>query len=372
MTATGPAPTLGQRLHAAAGELIEAHAADGLDEARLEAELLYGEAAGIDRARVIAASREPPDAAALDAFETLLARRLAREPLAYILGRREFHGLTFEVGPGALIPRPETETLVEATLAAVRAHTAARRLVRVADAGTGCGAVAIAVARRAPSARVFATDASTEALTWAGRNRARLGPLDRVVLLAGDLLDPIGEPLDVVAANLPYIPTEEYERLPAEIRAGEPRLAVDGGEDGLDVVRAFVAQLPAHIADGPIAVLLELGGGQHGLVGDWVAAALGGGAAVGAPRPGGQPPRAGSAPGVLRAGREKPPTVSAEGFTSASSHRACPARTVSGRGPRPSIGRGPSLGVWWRRRDSNPLPALDRRLCSHYTTSPRS
>ena len=99
------------------------------------------------------------------------------------------------------------------------------------------------------------------------------------MLLAGDLLEPIGEPLDVVAANLPYIPTEEYERLPAEIRAGEPRLAVDGGEDGLELVRRLAAQLPDHLANGPVAVLLELGGGQSALVADWVTEALGGGEA---------------------------------------------------------------------------------------------
>ncbi len=273
------AAALGELLLEAARGLIAAGAADGLDEARLEADLLWGEAAGLDRARVLAAVREPPAPGARPRFEALLRRRLAREPLAYVLGRREFHGLTFEVGPGVLIPRPETETLVEAALAAVRAHPAARRLVRVADVGTGCGAVAVAVARRAPSARVYATDVSTEALAWAGRNRARLGPADRVVLLAGDLLEPIAEPLDVVAANLPYVPTEEYERLPPEIRAGEPRVAVDGGEDGMEPVRRLAEQLPAHVADGPAAVLLELGGGQSAVAAGLVASALGGGEA---------------------------------------------------------------------------------------------
>ena len=272
------ARTVGELLLEAARGLIAVGAADGLDEARLEADLLWGEAAGLDRAQVIAAGREPPPPAALARFGALLRRRAAREPLAYILGRREFHGLTFEVGPGALVPRPETETLVEAALAAVREHPRARRLVRVADVGTGCGAVAIALARRAPQAQVYATDVSTEALAWAGRNRVRLGPLDRVGLLAGDLLEPIAGPLDVVAANLPYVPTEEYERLPPEIRAGEPRVAVDGGEDGMEPVRRLAEQLPAHIADGPAAVLLELGSGQSAVAADLVTAALGGGA----------------------------------------------------------------------------------------------
>ena len=236
--------------------------------------------AGWDRARVIAAGSESPQQQDLAGFEALLRRRLAREPLAYILGRREFYGLTFEVGPGVLIPRPETETLVEATLEAIRAHPRARRLVRIADAGAGCGAIALAVARHAPAAQVVATDSSTEALAWAGRNRRRLGLIERVVLLAGDLLEPIAEPIDVVAANLPYIPTEEYERLPPEIRAHEPRLAVDGGEDGLEAVRALIAQLPAHLAEGPVAVLLELGSSQTGHTAELLVAAIGGEAEV--------------------------------------------------------------------------------------------
>ena len=271
-----PEESVGALLLEAARGLVAAWAAESLDEARLETDLLYGEAAGLSRAQVIAAGRDAPPPEARARFEELLRRRMTREPLAYILGRREFHGLTFEVGPGVLIPRPETETLVETTLAAIREHPNARRIVRVGDAGTGSGAVAIAIARHAPSAKVFATDASTEALAWAGRNRARLGPMERVVLLAGDLLEPIGEPLDVVAANLPYIPTDEYERLPEEIRAGEPRLAVDGGDDGLELVRRLVDQLPDHLADGPVAVLLELGGGQSPFVADWLTTALGG------------------------------------------------------------------------------------------------
>ena len=270
-------PTLGERLHETAGQLLATGAADDLDEARLEVELLYGEAAGLERAQVIAASGLPAEPEPLARFEGLLRRLLAHEPLAYILGRREFYGLTFEVGPGALIPRPETETLVEATLAAVREHPNARRLVRVADVGTGSGAVALAVARHAPSAQVIATESSTAALVYAGRNRTRLRLLERVVLLTGDLLEPVDQSLDVVAANLPYIPTEEYERLPPEIRTHEPREAVDGGEDGLEAVRALMAQLPQHLAATAVAVLLEVGGGQTGEAGELLLAAVPGG-----------------------------------------------------------------------------------------------
>jgi release factor glutamine methyltransferase len=253
-------------LQEAAERLLAVHASDDLDEARLEADLLYGEATGLDRASVIAAGPDEPSDEMRASFEALLARRLDHEPLAYILGRREFYGLTFEVGSGVLIPRPETETLVEAGLAAIREHPRARRLVRVADVGTGSGAVALSVARHAPNAKVFAVDASTAALEWAGRNRERLGLMERVVLLAGDLLEPLTEPLDVVLANLPYVPTEEYEALPPEIRAHEPRASVDGGASGLELFERFAAQLREHLVDDAFAVLLEVGAGQAGHV----------------------------------------------------------------------------------------------------------
>jgi release factor glutamine methyltransferase len=254
---------------------VAAQAADDLDEGRLEAELLYAEAAGWDRVHVLASGAEVPKFAVLARFEALLERRLAHEPLAYILGKREFYGLTFEVGPGCLVPRPETETLVEAALAAIREHPHARRLVRVADIGTGSGAVALAVAKHALQVKMFAVDASTEALAWAGRNRATFDLLDRVVLVAGDLLEPLAEPLDVVLANLPYIPAEEVERLPEVIRTHEPRLAVDGGDDGLELYRRFAAQLPAHLAAGAHAVLIEVGSGQASFAADLLASALG-------------------------------------------------------------------------------------------------
>ncbi len=262
-------------LHEAARRLLTIEAADTLDEARLEVELLYAEAAESDRAHVLANGGEEPDAADLERFEVLLARRLAHEPLAYILGRRECYGMTFEVASGVLIPRPDTETLIEATLAAVREHPRARRLVTAADVGTGSGVIALAVARHAPSARVYALDSSTEALAIAGRNRRRFGLHDRVTLLASDLLESLPEPVDVVTANLPYIPTADVEALAPEVRDWEPRTALDGGPDGLDVIRALVAELPEHLAEGPRAVLLEVGFGQAEAVARLLSDALG-------------------------------------------------------------------------------------------------
>ncbi len=267
-------------LQTAAHALLEAGCDDALDEARLEVEVLYAEASGLTRAAVLARVSDEPDAAALETFEATIARRLAHEPLAYILGRREFYGMTFAVRRGVLIPRPDTETLVEAALAAVRAHPAARRLVRVADVGTGSGAIALTLARHAPTAKVWAIDESTEALAIAGRNMRTFQLQSQIVLLAGDLLEPLIDPMHVVVANLPYIPTAVVETLAPEVRDWEPRGALDGGEDGLAPFRALAAQLPEHLAEGSHAVLLEVGAGQAPEVASIVTAAIGGSASL--------------------------------------------------------------------------------------------
>ncbi len=269
-------PLLRVRLHDAARALLEAGCDDSLDEARLEVEVLYAEASGLSRAAVLARGNDEASPSALEAFEAMLARRLQHEPLAYILGRREFYGMTFEVRRGVLVPRPDTETLVEASLAAIREHPSARRLVRVADVGTGSGAVALAVAQHAPMAKVWATDVSTEALAIAGANRRRFHLESRVVLLAGDMVEPLTERIDVVVANLPYIPTADIETLAPEVRDWEPRGALDGGEDGLDAFRALAAQLRDHLAIGPYAVLLEVGAGQAQQVATLTQESLGG------------------------------------------------------------------------------------------------
>lgn len=272
MTSEGPR-LVRDLLHEATQRLQAVHAADGIDDARLQAELLYGLATGRDRAQVIASGSDVAPPAAVEAFDALMERRLQHEPLAYILGKREFFGMTFEVGPGCLIPRPETETLVEAALEAVKAHPDARRLVRVADIGTGSGAIALSVAQHAPNARVYAVDVSTEALQWAGRNMRRLGLQDRVVLLAGDLAGPLAEPIDVLLANLPYVSTDEFEALPAQIREREPRVAVEGGAQGVELIARLAQQLDAHLA--PVAAaIFEVGAGQISWVEELVTCAL--------------------------------------------------------------------------------------------------
>ncbi len=258
----------------AAAKLLAGRAAEDTDDARLQAELLFGEAAGLDRAQVIAAGDRPVEADALERFEALLDRRLGHEPLAYILGRREFYGLTFEVGPGCLVPRPETEGVVDAALEAIRAHPRTSGLVRVADIGTGSGIIGLSVAHHAPQAGVTCVDISPEALAWAELNRARLGLEERVTLLLGDLCTPLAEPVDVLCANLPYVPTEEFEALPSQIRDREPRVAVEGGELGIELIERLARELPAHLAPDAAAVILEMGSGQMGWVEELVVTAL--------------------------------------------------------------------------------------------------
>ncbi len=261
-------------LRRAAERLVAVHASEDLDEASLEADLLFGLASGLDRSHVIAAGARPPHADALVAFETLLARRLQHEPLAYILGAREFFGMTFEVGPGCLIPRPETETLVEAALAAITEHPRHRRLVRVADIGTGSGAIALSIAQHAPSTKVYGIDVSGDALKWAARNMRRFALQERVVLLTGDLAEPLSEPIDVLCANLPYVPTDDYEGLPDEIRASEPQIAVEGGPTGIELIARLADQLAAHLAEDCAAAIFELGAGQASWVEELVVKAL--------------------------------------------------------------------------------------------------
>ncbi len=261
-------------VQSATSRLLGAHCADDLDEARLQAEVLYAEVAHLDRAQVIAAGTRPTSDDAREAFDALLARRLKHEPLAYILGRREFFGMTFDVGPGCLIPRPETEALVEAAIAAVEEHPRYRRVVRVADIGTGSGAIAVSIAKHAPSTKVFAVDVSTEALQWAGRNMRKFGVEERMVLLAGDLAEPLTEPIDVLCANLPYVPTEDFLDLPPEIRASEPQVAVEGGPTGIELIARLASTLAQHLAPDCAAAFFELGAGQAGFVEDLVTTAL--------------------------------------------------------------------------------------------------
>jgi len=230
------------------------------DEASLEAELLLCHALDLDRARLYQRLNDPLGVSAAN-FGALVERRRAHEPLAYILGRREFFGLDFEVGPAALIPRSETETLVEAVIGFANERFGGVAFT-MADIGVGCGTIAVAVAEALPNARVIATDQSAGALALASRNAEKHGVAFRIEFRCGDLLDQLGEPVDVIAGNLPYVTTADWERLPPEIRDHEPRTGLDGGPDGLRVIERLLRAAPAHLRAGG-AVFAEIGVG-HG------------------------------------------------------------------------------------------------------------
>lgn len=184
-------------------------------------------------------------------FQSLVARRQRSEPIAYIIGEKEFYGLKLKVDPRALIPRPETETLV---LEALKLNPKS-----VADIGTGSGAVALALAKHLPDAKIYATDISGEALQLALENARRLGLAKKITFLQGSLLEPIPEPVELITANLPYVRRRWIEELPIEIKNFEPRIALDGGGDGLEWYRELFAKAKAKLLPGG-EILYELDG----------------------------------------------------------------------------------------------------------------
>jgi release factor glutamine methyltransferase len=246
--------TLARLLHGATEELQAA----GIEDASLEAEVLLRHALRLDRAHLYARFQEDLSPADEAAFRSLLTRRLAHEPAAYIVGQREFYGLDFETTPSALIPRPETELLVEDALARVRRKPGGGDRSLIADVGTGGGAVAVALAVHLPPATLLAVDLSREALALAARNARRHSVEGRVSLLQADLLAPLARPADAIVANLPYVRSGDWETLPAEIREHEPRFALDGGPDGLHEIGRLLQQAPHCLAPRGF-VLVELG-----------------------------------------------------------------------------------------------------------------
>jgi len=242
----------------ALGAAVERLAAAGCATARLDAEVLLAYACGATRSQMLARLRDPLPPATGARFEVAVARRAAREPVAHIVGRREFWSLDFEVDGNVLIPRPETELLVETAVALVRRR--GLREPRLADVGTGSGCIAVALAAELPEARLWAGDVSAAALTVSCRNAQRLGVAPRIRFAAGDLLEPLrpGAPFDVICANPPYVCDEAS--LPPEL-AFEPAEALFAGADGLDVIRRLVAEAPGWLARGG-ALLIEIGQGQ--------------------------------------------------------------------------------------------------------------
>jgi release factor glutamine methyltransferase len=233
--------------------------ASGSDEPEIEAEVLLRHALNVDRATFLALLQEPISDAELQAYERVLNRRFEGEPTAYITGTREFYGLDFEVTPAVLIPRPETEMLVEAVIADVKARGGSADIV---DVGTGSGAIAVSLATRLLEASIIATDVSAEALAVASRNAKRHAVDGRIRFIEGDLLAPLTAPVDVIAANLPYVTEGDWRDLPREIREHEPRIALTGGEDGLDLIRRLLTAAPPSLNKRG-SIYLEFGVGEE-------------------------------------------------------------------------------------------------------------
>jgi len=229
----------------------------GSNTARLDAEVLLARALGASRADLYSHPERPLTAEEVERYRSYLARRAQGEPVSYIRGTKEFFGLPFAVDRRVLVPRPETEVLVERALEGARTMNQAG--LRIADIGTGSGCIAVALATHLPQARVYATDASAEALELAAQNVGRHGVRDRVLLFQGDLCAPLPEPVDLLVSNPPYT---VWQSLPEGITAYEPRLALDGGADGLDIYRRLLPQLPGHLRTGGMA-FLEIGDGQE-------------------------------------------------------------------------------------------------------------
>ena len=227
--------------------------AAGVGDARLEADLIWMTALGTDRAALYSAFPDAPPPEALRRAEALIRRRLNREPTAYLMGEREFYGLRVAVGPGVLIPRPETEAVVDETLRLVEGVPAPA----LADVGCGSGAVAVALAVARPDAVVHALDVAPRALELTARNAAAHGASERVRVAESDLLAALPGRVNAVAANLPYVASAEIPLLEPEVSRYEPREALDGGEDGLDLVRRLLAEAGERLLPGG-ALILEI------------------------------------------------------------------------------------------------------------------
>jgi release factor glutamine methyltransferase len=235
----------------------------GIPDARLEAEVLVMTVMRMARQSIFAEQETEVSAQQQESLDALLARRYQREPLAYILGMREFYGINVVLTPAVLIPRPETEGLVEHALFMAMMGMESVDLV-IADVGTGSGAIAINLAIHLPNARIFAVDVADAVLDVASYNIRVHSVADRVTLGIGDLLDAVPEPVDLIVANLPYIPTDRIPTLQPEVQQ-EPVLALDGGADGLDLIRRLLIQAEEKLKDTGI-ILLEMDPEQIPLV----------------------------------------------------------------------------------------------------------
>lgn len=250
--------TIAEAIHQAAERLRRA----GVPAAPFDAELLLRSTLGRDRAWVLAHGTDALPAGQQAVFDRAVDRRARREPLQYITGVQEFWGLEFEVGPAVLIPRPETELVVEAALKAAGGAIGPV----IVDLCTGSGCIAVSAAKHLPGARVFATDRSGEALSVARRNARRHGVADRIRFLEGDLFGPLEEldlsgATDIITANPPYVPSGDLPSLQPEVKDHEPEMALVAGPEGTEIAQRVIAGAPAFLKSGG-SLIMEMGMGQ--------------------------------------------------------------------------------------------------------------
>jgi release factor glutamine methyltransferase len=234
-----------------------------IESAELDARMLVGEALRLDLTGMIAAANRLLTAEEAVRLEKFAQRRLAGEPVARILGQKEFWGLPLQVSDATLVPRPDTETVVELALELLRAHAALDLRLRIADLGTGTGAILLALLSELPNAHGIGTDISAAALQTARSNAARLGFSGRATFIACDYATPLSGQFDLIVSNPPYIRSADIEGLAVEVREHDPRAALDGGADGLDAYRALIPQAARVLAPGA-ALVVEAGQGQSG------------------------------------------------------------------------------------------------------------
>jgi release factor glutamine methyltransferase len=264
-------PFAGQTVETARRMLTARLQTGAIESAELDARILLGAALGLDLTGLIAAAARLVASDESIRLEDFARRRLKGEPVARILGLREFWGLPLKLSAATLVPRPDTETVVELALEMLRAAPGSGRL-RIADLGTGSGAILLALLSELPEADGFGTDISTDALQTAHGNAVRLGLADRATFVACDYAAALSGTFDLIVSNPPYIRAAEIAGLATEVRDHDPHLALDGGESGLDAYRALIPQA-ARLLASQGALVVEVGHGQSGDVGDLMTAA---------------------------------------------------------------------------------------------------
>ena len=250
------------------GELLRKTAArlkhHGIEDPQIEARILLGHAVELSPERLLASLEKRPTQSQIEKLEQFILRRILHEPIAYVIRQKDFYGLSYYIDHRVLVPRPETELLVEKALDFAR-NRQFKNGIKIADIGTGSGIIAISLASHLKESAIFATDISAPALEVASINCKKHNVEKQITFLHGDLLNPLTQPVDMIVANLPYIVKSAIDALPPEIRCFEPIIALDGGDDGLRSIEMVLQQARQKInPDG--CILMEISLGQRSLL----------------------------------------------------------------------------------------------------------